>query len=137
MSVPIISSSPVARCSFDSSVGYQPPNAAPNDDGINFLSNLTAADVIEIPVTITYGPDEADEENLSAATVGSGGGTIEGQTAGEAAVIASTEYLQNILKQNELHATFKLKSMTRDFMSDYQIQLTDLKIPTGYDLEAT
>jgi len=26
--------------------------------------------------------------------------------------------------------------MTREFSSDYEIQVTDLKVPTGYDLEA-
>jgi hypothetical protein len=75
---------------FDTSVGYQPPLANPNDDGINFLSVLRPEDVIAIPLTV------------SLAEV----------------------------------ATFKLKSMTREFSSDYDLQVTDLKIPTGYNLEA-
>jgi hypothetical protein len=33
-------------------------------------------------------------------------------------------------------STFKLKSVEREFSSDYELQVTDLKIPTGYDLEA-
>ena len=41
-----------------------------------------------------------------------------------------------MLKQYETRATFKLKSMTREFSSDYEIEVTDLMIPTGYDLEA-
>jgi hypothetical protein len=78
---------------FDTSVGYQPPNADPNDDGLNFLSPLKPDDVIEIPLTVTHAPD------------------------GE-------------------RATFKLKSVTGEFSSDYGLQVTDLKIPTGYNLEA-
>src|SRR4249919_548188 len=41
---------------FDSSVGYQPPNANPNDDGIEFLSALTAEDVIDIPLVVENPP---------------------------------------------------------------------------------
>ena len=41
-----------------------------------------------------------------------------------------------MLKDFETRATFKLKSMTRAFSTDYEIEVTDLKIPTGYDLEA-
>ena len=41
------------------------------------------------------------------------------------------------LKQYETRATFKLKSMTaRVFQRLMRLQVTDLKIPTGYDLEA-
>jgi hypothetical protein len=43
----------------DSSVGYQPPAAAPNDDGIDFLSALTAEDVIETDLVVEYGPEPA------------------------------------------------------------------------------
>jgi hypothetical protein len=45
--------------------------------------------------------------------------------------------VNNAMKQCETRATFKLKSMSRQFSSDYQVQVTDLNIPTGYDLEAT
>jgi hypothetical protein len=78
---------------FDTSVGYQPPNADPNDDGLNFLVPLKPDDVIEIPLTLEHIP------------------------GGE-------------------RATFKLRSVTGEFSSDYGLQVTDLKIPTGYDLEA-
>ena len=40
------------------------------------------------------------------------------------------------IPEYETRAKFKLKSMTREFSTDYEIQVTDLKIPTGYDLEA-
>ena len=81
---------------FDTSVGYQPPNADPNDDGINFLSTLAPADVIDVPLVV---------ENAIAFV-------------------------------DPTRATFKLKSMTRAFSSDYGLQVTDLKIPTGINLEA-
>jgi len=41
---------------FDTSVGYQPPSAAPNDDGINFMSELAAADVIDIGLVVENPP---------------------------------------------------------------------------------
>jgi hypothetical protein len=39
------------------------------------------------------------------------------------------------MKDCETRATFKLKSMSRQFSSNYQVQVTDLYIPTGYNLE--
>jgi len=98
---------------FDTSVGYQPPNANPNDDGINFLSTLRAEDIIDIPLVVEH---PASEQAAS----------IEDMTKDQAA-----EELQKI----PTRATFKLKSMTREFMSDYEIVVTDLNIPTGYDME--
>jgi hypothetical protein len=77
---------------LDSSVGYQPPSAHPNDDGIDFLSTLTAEDVIAIP------------------------------------------FFYDASKLGKV--TLKLKSMNRAFSTDYDVQVTDLKVTTGYDLEA-
>jgi hypothetical protein len=47
---------------LDLSVGYAPPVAEPNDDGIDFLSVLTADDVIEVGLTVEHGP--APDENV-------------------------------------------------------------------------
>jgi len=102
---------------FDSSVGYQPPNADPNDDGLNFLSTLRAEDIIEIPLQVENPPSA--------------------QKAYITAVAGGKDVAAERLKEVETRATFKLKSMTREFASDYDIQVTDLNIPTGYDLEAT
>lgn len=63
------------------------------------------------------------------------GGTTDEEL--QAQVKARADAVNNVLKQYETRATFKLKSMTREFTTEYQIELTDLKIPTGYDLEAT
>jgi hypothetical protein len=92
----------------DTSVGYQPPNADPNDDGLNFMGRIGVGDVIEVPITFS------GEE-------GAGG----------------TDPVSNAIAGYGIRATFKLKSMTREFSTDYEVQVTDLKIPTGYDLEAT
>jgi hypothetical protein len=117
---------------FDSSVGYQPPLAAPNDDGLNLQGNLTAADVIEVPLSVTFGPQE--QLDAMGNPIGGGGSGVSG---GQEGATAAEQYVRDLMSQFETHAKFKLKSMTRDFASDYQIQLTDLKIPTGYNLEAT
>jgi hypothetical protein len=99
---------------FDSSVGYQPPGADPNDDGINFLSTLTVEDVIDQPLVVENPP------SVQAARVN----------------FLSKDQVSEGLKEVATRATFKLKSMTREFSSDYEIQVTNLQIPTGIDLEA-
>jgi hypothetical protein len=125
----------------DTSVGYQPPSAAPNDDGVNFLSALRAEDVIESGLVVEFGPDEQEaglNDNIvqghGASTTASG--ELDFKEKAQAAVAARAEYAKNALKQLETRATFKLKSMTREFSSDYELQVTDLMVPTGYDLEA-
>jgi hypothetical protein len=122
---------------FDTSVGYQPPDAAPNDDGVNFLSIVTPADVIETGLVVENPP-----ETQRVALIG--GVDIWKSTFGRqvadpdpAMVEARKLGVANVLKQYETRATFKLKSMKRAFSTDYEIQMTDLKIPVGYDLEAT
>jgi hypothetical protein len=125
---------------LDMSVGYQPPAAAPNDDGIEFMSALRPQDVIEIPLVVTFGHiEQADQIAQEFAQLPSNAVKTD-DDAGfinlNDPAIARREYWKNILRQLETNATFKLKSMTREFSSDYEIQVTDLKIPTGYDLEA-
>jgi hypothetical protein len=99
---------------FDTSVGYAPPNADPNDDGINFLSALSAEDVIAVPLVVENPP------SVQSTAVGG----------------LKKDQVSEVLRTVETRATFKLKSMTREFSSGYDIQVSDLKIPTGYDLEA-
>jgi hypothetical protein len=123
----------------DSSVGYAPPDAAPNDDGINFLSALTAANVIEQPLVITFG---ASDQAAALDNIPGGPGAVKTKTSTvgnkQDAMAAYDAYYANILKTMETTATFKLKSVTgQGFTTDYAIQVTDLKIPTGYDLTST
>jgi hypothetical protein len=121
----------VVLFSLDMSVGYQPPAANPNDDGIEFLSTLRAEDVIEVGLVVEYGPDPTDEkppENFRGPT-----SSDDKQNQME----ARSEWIKNvILPPYETRAKFKLKSMTRQFSTDYELQVTDLMIPTGIDLEA-
>jgi hypothetical protein len=100
----------------DTSVGYEPPNANPNDDGLELTSTLRAEDVIDIPLHV--------ENNATEQYTHIGGAS------------SSPKIAQEALKEVPTKATFKLKSMTREFTSDYAIAVTDLKIPSGYDLEA-
>jgi hypothetical protein len=118
---------------FDTSVGYEPPAADPNDDGIEFTGALTAADVIDTPLVVEN-PPAAQRAHLTTAWglkfMAAPGGDRQG------AVAARADAVNNALAEVETKATFKLKSMSRDFTSDYAVTLTDLNIPTGYDLEA-
>src|SRR5262245_56267022 len=123
---------------FDSSVGYQPPNANPNDDGINFLSTITAEDVIAIPLSVEW-PLSAQRTGFAARAPRDGSvppGDFPSVEANQATVDARAEAAKNYLQHVETKATFKLKPMSREFSSDYEIEVTDLKIPSGYDLEA-
>ena len=121
----------------DTSVGYQPPQAAPNDDGLDFLSALRAEDVIDIPLTVENPPVDQQAYILQATL----GHTLPRTPAADEEELqkyyeTTSELVGAALRQVETKLIFKLKSMTREFSSDYELQVTDLKIPTGYDLEA-
>jgi hypothetical protein len=119
---------------LDTSVGYQPPAATPNDDGIEFLSALRAEDVIETDLIVEYGPEPEHEEDGDP-PVNFSGPTSNDELQNQMA--ARSEWIKNvILPPYETRAKFKLKSMTREFSTDYELQVTDLMIPTGIDLEA-
>lgn len=117
----------------DTSVAYSPPIAAPNDDGIDFLSALTVADVLERPLVVENGPDEQ-----KAALQGQWpDGAVMVPTADTQPEQAQQKYFKDLIKQYETRATFKLKPVTgQEFTTEYQLQVSDLEIPTGYDLEA-
>jgi hypothetical protein len=107
------------------SVGYEPPAADPNDDGLDLLSALSSSDVIEVPLSLEFGP----EHEGPPLPVWSGVISADNQDTAD-------EFFQKAREQYQVRAKFKLKSMTRDFSTDYEIQVTDLYIPTGIDLEA-
>ena len=124
---------------FDSSVGYAPPNANPNDDGIEFLSVLRAEDVIDTPLVIENPPQLQHDYIMEQTAAWLNFYDITWMRSEEDvqdSVNARVEHINNALKEVPTRATFKLKSMTRDFITDYPIQVTDVQIPTGYDLEA-
>jgi hypothetical protein len=124
---------------FDSSVGYAPPNANPNDDGIEFLSVIRAQDVIDQPLVVEN-PPQVQFDHIIAQT-GSWLNFYDvtffrSDEDVQASVDARVEHINNALQEVPTKAIFKLKSMKRSFTSDYEIEVTDVKIPTGYDLEA-
>jgi hypothetical protein len=118
---------------LDTSVGYQPPVADPNDDGIEFLSALRPEDVIEVGLVVEYGPEPSEED-------GDPPFNFSGPTSNDDKqnqIEARSEWMKNVvLPPYETRARFKLKTMTGEFSTAYELQLTDLKIPTGIDLEA-
>jgi hypothetical protein len=121
---------------LDTSVGYQPPTAAPNDDGLNLLSGLNAGNVFETSPVVTFGHVEQESGLQDQLAPWGGGGAQSDPGDGEANLEAQNSAFKAMAREMETRCTFKLKSMTRDFSTDYEIQVTDLKIPTGYDLEA-
>jgi hypothetical protein len=122
---------------FDSSVGYQPPNSNPNDDGIEFLSDLVSEDVMGTGLVVEN-PASVQAPILfqagEFASVPISGADIEQMAK---IPTARATAVSNAMKECETRATFKLKAMSGQFTSDYQVQVTDLYIPTGYNLEAT
>jgi hypothetical protein len=128
----------------DSSVGYAPPNADPNDDGVDFLSGVGVDSVIDSGLVVEN-PASVQRPHLLATTgwptVAVGAGIFLAhpdveQRLVQESLAARSEAINNALKEVETSATFRLKSMTREFSTDYAVAVTDLMIPTGYDLEA-
>jgi len=129
---------------FDTSVGYAPPNADPDDDGLNFMVPMRAEDVIDQPLVVENpAADQYDAAFHGSYTGGFQGfagwadaGVMFGEDYAAKMLAARSQDASNALKLVETKATFKLKSMTREFATPYDIQVTDVKIPTGYNLEA-
>lgn len=120
----------------DTSVGYGPPIAAPNDDGLDLLFPLRPEEIFEQPLSVQFGHQEQENHLREELAAWGDTGVQAGDAGGLSGFQARTKAMQGIAEKAETRATFKLKSMTREFSTDYEIQVTDLKIPTGYDLEA-
>lgn len=127
----------VAFAPLDTSVGYAPPSANPNDDGIEFLSVLTAEDVIDTPLAVENPPQVQYDYIVeqTAAWLNFYDTRYRSEADVAELVKARVDHINTAMKEVETKATFKLKSMSRDFISDYEIEVTDVKIPTGYNLE--
>lgn len=126
---------------FDPSAGYTPPLFLPNDDGIDFLSTLTADELIEVPLSVEN-PPATQRTRLSNATNGfktSSGASAIGFTPEERQqeVDARSQLIQDTLEQVPTAARFTLKSMTKVFESAQDIAVTELKIPTMIELKGT
>jgi hypothetical protein len=122
---------------FDTSVGYQPPNSDPNDDGIEFLSTLRAEDVIDVGLVVEN-PPQVQFDYVIAHTTAFPSLPIGPWTAEEqnAHIQARSKAITESLSKVETKATFRLKSMSREFSTGHEVQVTDLKVLSGYDLEA-
>jgi hypothetical protein len=113
----------------DSSVGYEVINADPNDDGFNFP--LSAGGVFEQNPAVIFGPDPTQSVPPGHTAI-----TASTQSTVEEKLAARQEFATQVLAKYEARETFKLKSLTGSFETDYAVTVTDLKIPTGYNLEA-
>jgi len=120
---------------FDDSVGFTPPVFAPQDDGIDFLSGLTPEEVIEQPLEVTFPPAEQRPAIEALAGGWSGAGPLVTDEEAQAHVSARAEAVSAVLKDMPTTARFKLKSMQAEFSSPYEIAVTEMKIPTGFNLE--
>jgi len=130
---------------FDSSVGYEPPVAAPDDDGLNFQFPLRPEDVVLGGVTVRNGP----QEHLARINTMVAGFPVKVaaprfvfvgtplQSDPQAMLAARAKALNDMLKAAPTRVEFKLKNMTKEFTSNYPIIVSELKIPTGYNLEVT
>jgi len=123
--------------SGDASVAYGPPSAAPNDDGINFGHFNNAADAIEIPLSVKFGPNKTGSPDAPDPSALPGHAAVKTNSFSpkEDLLASRQEASKIVLQQYEVTGTFKLKSMTRSFTTDYVIAMSDLQIPMGYNLE--
>lgn len=115
---------------FDSSVGYTPPLFDPNDDGLDFIGGFSANDSFETALSIT------NSYAIQQAAILSRLAPFFGTLSGSDAVSARSTAVNAVLDDIKTVATFKLKSMTQDFESPYEIEVTNLKVPTMINLEA-
>jgi len=122
----------------DTSVSYEPPQSAPNDDGLELLSVLRVEDVLEQPLVVEFGPVEQEDGLNAQLEPFRQAGLIADPPPDDSpqALAERSDAFKEMLRQLETKATFKLKSMTREFSTDYEIEVSDVNIPTGIDLEA-
>jgi hypothetical protein len=122
---------------FNDDVGFEVPLFNPNDDGIDFISGVTAEDAIE-QALVVVNPPATQRAALLAAIAGWGTpGLIGGNAEQRQALLDSrTEAMNAALQANETVATFKLRSMRKEFESPYPINVEDLVVPQQIDLAA-
>jgi len=108
-----------------SAVAYSPPVPVIAADSLNFQGPLTAADVIEVPLSVELGAIPPAQ-------------TIPPiMPRSKDALKTATDFVNAYwLPQYEVQATFKLKDVTGDLTTDYTIDTSPLIVPNGYDLEA-
>lgn len=124
---------------FDSSVGYSPAQFVPNDDNLDFLSTLTADDLIEDALTVVNPPatqrallDDGIEHLTQSSSIG---GDFEDRARDF--IERRQELVEKIMEDNPTTAQFRLKGMKKLFESDQEIDVTQLRVPTQIQLEET
>jgi hypothetical protein len=128
---------------LDSSVGYSPPNADPNDDGIILLgAGPSIENIIIQDLVVKFGPQEQQQAfaDFKANNAPTGGYNPaldqQAQEANRQKIEARAQMMKDFLKAHETHASFKLADMNAEFSTDYQVAVSNLEIPQGYNLEA-
>lgn len=111
---------------FDSTVGYEPPLFAPNDDGVDFIGGPVAADVIQEALSVSNPPATQRAALLASPWHETLQPSFE---AVQAMVDLRTEKYNEILEAFPTVATFKLKNMKAKFSAPQSIVVSDLKIP--------
>jgi hypothetical protein len=120
-------------------VAYSDPLFLPNDDGVDFLSTLTADDLIEEALTV-QNPPALQRAALINGVAGPGMEQgiqpyMVGKLPGQEAVDARNRTVLRILEEVPTAARFKLKNMTGSFQQEQDIDVTVLKVPAMINLE--
>ena len=126
-----------------SSVAYEPPIADPDDDDLNFQFPLGPNDVVLDGGMLRNGP-EAQLTRIGSTLAGLPPVNVASPTdffvspeAAQQMLAARALAMNDFLKAYPTRVEFKLKNMTKEFTSDCEIAVSELKIPTGYNLEVT
>jgi len=114
--------------------GFEIPLIQPNDEGINILSpDLTVEDLIEEPLVVLF-PPATQRLHLSSGSY-SGTVLVGGDPAlGHQALAERAAALQNTLDQIRTEVRFKLRDMTKGFITEYFVDTKDLLVPKQIDL---
>jgi hypothetical protein len=130
---------------FHDDVGFTPPAFAPADDGLDFIAGITEDNMFDVAPSII----EVDIDPDVTITLTHGGpgfmlgfglppsGYNTWDEAIQAAVQARADSVVDYLSQTVTQIRFKLKSMSATFETPIDLTVTELKMPTMIDLEAT
>lgn len=112
-------------------LGFTLPLFNPNDDGVDFISGLTAADLIEDGLVVSFGPAQ-QRLHIEAHPWRPG---VSIFVDNETLLEERREGIQNTLKAIETVASFRLRNMEGLFETPIEVEATGLKIPKMIDLE--
>jgi hypothetical protein len=119
---------------FNDDVGFTPPPFAPNDDGLDFIAGLTRDNMFDVaPSTIEMDTNP----NVSITMTAAGPGYMSTGSSSDDAVQDRADSVVAFLSQTVTQIRFKLKSMSATFETPIDLTVTELKVPTMINLEAT